>query len=87
MEIEDKITQDKKNNLKDQFDQLLDSALMFAGISNLSSSIMVDYQEDFKNIVKRLVDVGNDEIKVQQILLTNIVSGLTFFLKNKAMGK
>jgi hypothetical protein len=87
LEIEDKITQDKKNNLKDQFDQLLDSALMFAGISNLSSSIMVDYQEDFKNIVKRLVDVGNDEIKVQQILLTNIVSGLTFFLKNKAMGK
>jgi hypothetical protein len=87
LEIENKITQDKKNNLKDQFDQLLDSALMFAGISKFSSLIMVDYQEAFKNIVKRLVDVGNDEIKVQQILLTNIVSGLTFFLKNKAMGK
>jgi hypothetical protein len=87
LEIENKITEDEKNDLKDQFDKLLDSALMFAGISKFSSLIMVDYQEAFKNIVKRLVDVGNDENKVQEIFLKNIVSGLALFLKNKAMEK
>jgi hypothetical protein len=87
LEIENEITLHKKNYLKEQFDQLLDCALMFAGISNFSSLILSDYQEDFKNLIKRLVNVGNDENKVQKIFLTNIVSGLTTFLKNNAMKK
>lgn len=86
-DLGNKITNDKKIALQDKFAELLDGALMFAGISNLSSSIMVDYQEDFKNIVKKLVDVGNDGNKAQRMLLTNIVGGFTLFLKNKAMKK
>ena len=86
-ELGNEITNDQKIVLQGKFDELLDGALMFASISNLSSSIMAGYQEDFKNIIKRLVDFGNNKNKANGILLTNIVGGFTLFLKNKAIKK
>jgi hypothetical protein len=87
LEIENKITQDEKNSLKKEFDQLLDGALMFSGLSLFLSNIIATNEKDFINIIQEKVSDANNKEDAKTFFLAKVLSSFAIFLKNKAMEK